>query len=107
MTHLWKSEEKYTFDMPYPRIDDVYGKNARYPLGPYIKAHVPKVSKVEFDATMPGVHVTVGVPKYPESYPFFTDSDVKTLLDSYMNYANMSNEEIQAWYKTKQNKEEE
>ena len=100
MTHLWKSEEKYTFDMPEQRIPDVYGKNARWPLGPYIKAHVRKVSNVEFDPTMPGVHITVGVPKYPESYPFFTDTDVKALLDAYMNYANASPEEMAAWYKT-------
>ena len=101
MTHLWKSEEKYTFDMPGPRIEDVYGKNAMFPLEPYLKVHNPKVSEIKFDSKYPLVHVIVAVPKYPESYPFFTDEDVKTLLDSYMNYANATGEEIQAWYKTK------
>jgi hypothetical protein len=102
MTHLWKSEERYTIDMPEVRIDDVYGKNARFPIGPYIKYYNPKVSKVEFDATMPGMHITVSIPKYPESYPYFTEEDVKTLLESYMNYANSTREEMHAWYKNKQ-----
>lgn len=104
MTHLWKSEEKYTFDMPIPRIEDVYVKNAFAPLGPYLKYHNPKVTKVEFDATMPGVHITVHVPKYPESRPHFTDEDVKTLLDTYMNYANSTREEIRAWYQSTRDK---
>mgnify|MGYP001819105703 CR=1 FL=1 len=100
MTHLWKSEETYTFDMPIPRIEDVYVKNAYAPLAPYIKYYNPKVSKVEFDTTMPGVHVTVPIPKYPEERPHFGSEDVQKLLETYMDYANMTREEITNWYRS-------
>jgi len=101
MTHMWKSEEVYTFDMPLSRIDDVYGKNARYPLWAYLKYYNPKITDMKFDAKCPGLHVIVSVPKYHGSHPYFTNEDVKKLLDTYMDYANASYKEIEAWYKTK------
>jgi len=100
MTHMWKSQEVYTFDMPEQRIGDVYVKNARFKLWPYLRAHNPKITKLRFDEQFPGLHIEVDVPKYPESYPYFTKDDSKMLLESYMDYANMTLEEIQAWYKT-------
>lgn len=101
MTHLWKSKEEYTFDMPGLRVDDVYGKNARLPLWPYLKHYNPKISEIKFDKTLPLLHVVIEVPKYPKSRPYFNNEDVKTLLETYMNYANATLEEISAWYKTK------
>ena len=96
---MWKSKEEYLFDMPGSRIDDVYGKNARLPLWPYIKIHNPKVTKIFFDARSPGLHVEIGIPKYPKEYPYFTPEDTNKLLKTYMDYANMSHDELAEWYK--------
>ncbi len=99
MTHLWKTSETFVFDMPEQRIMDVYGKNVRYPLAPYLKTLNPKVSHVRFDETQAGVLIEVEIPKYPESHPYFTPDDRHTLLETYMAYANMSYQEIADWYK--------
>jgi len=99
MTHLWKTSETYVFDMPEQRIMDVYGKNVRYPLAPYLKILNPKVSHVRFDETQAGVLIEIGIPKYPETHPHFSSDEVSTLLETYMAYANMSYEEIRDWYK--------
>lgn len=99
MTHLWKTTETYIFDMPEQRIMDVYGKNVRCPLAPYLKALNPKITHVRFDERYAGVLIDIEIPKYPESHPYFTSEDSGTLLETYMAYANMSLQEIMDWYK--------
>ena len=101
---MWKDKEEYIFDMPGPRIDDVYGKNARLPLRAFMKQKNPKVTGMRFHETAPGVIFEIGHPKYPESYPYFTQEDQANLLASYMEYANMTYEELSAWYKVEFNK---
>ena len=99
MTHLWKSEETYTFDIPsLQRVQDVYWKNAMLPLEGYLKAHIPKITRIKFDEKLPLLHVIVTIPKYPTDKPFFGEEDVKTLLETYMRYANSSVKEISEWY---------
>ena len=99
MTHLWKTSETYIFDMPEQRIMDVYGKNVRHPLAPYLKILNPKVTHVRFDEKYAAVLVDVDIPKYPDSHPYFTPDDLHTLLETYMAYSNMSYREIADWYK--------
>ena len=101
MTHLWKSEEVYTFDMPDCRIQDVYGKNAVVPLRQYIMAHNEKVTDVRFDEHYPGVHVVIGIPKYPKEDPYFSDEDMMKLLNTYMDYANATRKEILNWQRVR------
>ena len=103
---MWKDKEEYIFDMPGSRISDVYEKNSRVPLWPYLKAHNPKITGMRFHETMPGLYVEVGHPKYPKDYPYFTNEDQATLLETYMNYANATIEDMQAWYKLKNEKGE-
>lgn len=101
MTHLWKTTETYIFDMPEQRIMDVYGKNVRHPLEPYLKTLNPKVTNVRFDEKFPGVLIDIEIPKYPDSYPYFTAEDSSMLLQTYMAYANMSYDEIHDWYRNR------
>lgn len=99
MTHLWKSEETYTFDIPDGRIQDVYGKNGYFSLDYYIRMNNPKVSEVKFDPKYHLVHVIVSVPKYPEDgHPYFTQEDTMTLLRTYMEYANATRGEMREWF---------
>ena len=97
MTHLWQSQEVYTFDVPPPRTEDIHGKNIYVKLELYIKMHNPKVTNVRFDEKWPLVHMDVDIPKYPDERPYFTSEDTRQLLDSYMTYANMSREELHEW----------
>lgn len=99
MTHLWKTSETYVFDMPEQRIMDVYGKNVRCPLAPYLKILNPKISEVKFDEKYAAVLVEIGIPKYPDQRPYFNSDDTAQLLETYMAYANMSLQEIMDWYK--------
>jgi len=97
MTHLWKSAQTYTFDMPRPRVQDVYVKSMYNPLRPYIISKNPKVTNVKFDSYYPLVHIEIEQPKYCDE-PYFSEEDVGNLLQTYMDYANMSREEIRDWY---------
>jgi len=99
MTHMWKDMETYIFDMPGPRIESVYGKNTCWPIWPFLKMHNPKITKTRWHESGAGLYVEVGIPKYPKERPYFTNEDQAELLRSYMEYANMSGDEIQAWYK--------
>jgi len=99
MTHLWKTSETYIFDMPEVRIMDVYGKSVRHPLKPYLMKLNPKVTNVRFCEDGHATLIDIGIPKYPDEHPYFTSDDSHALLVSYMDYANMSYEEIHAWYK--------
>ena len=99
MTHLWKTKEIWTFDIPSEhRLRDVYWKSARWSLRKYLQVENPKVTDVKFDERYLAVHVEVAHPKYPKEHPYFTNDDVNKLLESYMWYANATDEEVMAWF---------
>lgn len=97
MTHLWKSSQTYTFDIPPNRTDDIYGKNTWHSLRAYIISNNPKVTDVRFDDRYPLVHIDVDQAKHCD-HPYFTSDDIKHLLETYMTYANYSYKEIREWY---------
>ena len=98
MTHLYKRLEVYHFDMPECRIMDVYGKSARNSIGTYLQFFNPKITNVCWDEKYPGLDIEVETPKYPKERPYFTEQDQMTLLKTYMDYANMSQEELIEWF---------
>lgn len=98
MTHLWKSSQTYTFDIPPNRTDDIYGKNVWNSLRAYMMSNNPKVTDVKFDDHYPLVHIEVNMAKYCDR-PYFTSDDVGRLLETYMTYANYSHEELKDWYR--------
>lgn len=108
MTHLWKTSETWSFDIPSKhRLVDVYWKNTHWLLKIYLQLHGnTKVTEVRFDATRLGVHVEIAHPKYPEERPYFTDGDVSKLLKTYMNYANATHEEMMEWWMSLKKKED-
>jgi len=61
---------------------------------------------MHFDSKGTGTHIEVEIPKYPETKPYFTEDDQKMLLESYMEYANMSIEEIREWYSVNRKEEQ-
>ena len=83
---------------------DVYGKSVRHPLKAYLKILNPKITDVRFCEDGPGVYIDVAIPKYPDEHPYFNQDDVLQLLETYMAYANMSYQEISAWYEERREK---
>ena len=98
MTHLWRSEEVYTIDLPDCRIMDVHGKNQRWPIRIYLRKTNSKITDVRFDPHYGNCLVHVEHPKYPKSVPYFTQDDVSQLLRRYMDYVNMSSEECHEYF---------
>ena len=99
MTHLWKSREIYTFDVPSAkRVVDIYWKNALNPMHLYLRYYNPKISNVRFDDNRLLVHIEIDVPKYPKEGDLFTSDDVTMLLNTWMDYANATPKEIMEWF---------
>lgn len=99
MTHLWKSREIYTFDVPSAkRVVDVYWEaNALHPIHFYLRYHNHKISNIRYDDTLLLVHIEIDIPKYPKEHDYFTTDDEDMLLKTWMDYLNATQQEIMEW----------